>query len=101
MIMELLMFAVGVGMYVRATRARDRIGRYALLAYVLVLLAAYVSDRFSDPPSSVEQVVRFGILAELTLLPWAWWFDRHREPSPAGQPLVVVNARGAAVDHDP
>src|ERR1700735_265570 len=80
MIAELLMFAVGVGMYVRATRALDRTGRYALLAYVIVLFAAYVSDRFSAAPSSVDQLVGFGIVAELVLLPWAWWFDRHREP---------------------
>jgi len=80
MIVELLMFAVGVGLYVHTTRARDRVGRYALLGYVILLLLAYVSDRFSDPPSSVNQVVWFGILAECIVIPWAWWFDRHREP---------------------
>jgi len=79
MIVELLMFAVGVGLYVHTTRARDRVGRYALLGYVILLLLAYVSDRFSDPPSSVNQVVWFGILAECIVIPWAWWFDRHRE----------------------
>jgi hypothetical protein len=79
MIVELLMFALGVGLYVRTTRARDRVGRYALLGYVILLLLAYVSDRFSDPPSSVNQVVWFGILAECIVIPWAWWFDRHRE----------------------
>ncbi len=39
MVVELLMLAIGVGLYVRATRARDRIGLYALLAYVVLLLA--------------------------------------------------------------
>lgn len=76
---ELVMFAVGVELYVRTTRARDRVGRYALPAYIIVLLTAYVSDRFSDPPSSVNQVVWFGIIAECIIIPWAWWFDRHRE----------------------
>jgi hypothetical protein len=51
----------------------------ALPAYIILLLTAYVSDRFSDPPSSVNQVVWFGIIAECIIIPWAWWFDRHRE----------------------
>jgi hypothetical protein len=80
MMTELSMFALGLGMYLRATRARDRTGRYALLIYVIVLLIAYVSNRFSAAPSSVDRLVGLGIVAELILLPWAWWFDRHREP---------------------
>jgi membrane-bound metal-dependent hydrolase YbcI (DUF457 family) len=79
MIVELLMFAIGVGLYMRVTRARDRIGRYALLAYVVLLLIAYVSDRFSDPPSSIDEVAWLGVIASAVLIPWAWWFERHRE----------------------
>jgi membrane-bound metal-dependent hydrolase YbcI (DUF457 family) len=80
MIVELLMFAIGVGLYMRVTRARDRIGRYALLAYVVLLLIAYVSDRFSDPPSSIDAIAWLGVIASAVLVPWAWWFERHREP---------------------
>lgn len=79
MIVELLMFAVGVGLYVQVTRARDRIGRFALLAYIVLLLIAYVGDRFSDPPSSVGEVAWLGVIASAVLIPWAWWFERHRE----------------------
>jgi membrane-bound metal-dependent hydrolase YbcI (DUF457 family) len=80
MIVELLMFAIGVGLYMRVTRARNRIGRYALLAYVVLLLIAYVSDRFSDPPSNIDEVAWLGVIASAVLIPWAWWFERHREP---------------------
>jgi hypothetical protein len=79
MVVESLMLAVGLGLYIRTTRPRDRIGRYAMPAYVLLLLAAYVSDRFSAPSDSVNQVVWVGIIAECIIIPWAWWFDRHRE----------------------
>jgi hypothetical protein len=79
LVVELLMFAVGVELYVRTTRSRDRVGRYALPAYIILLLTAYVSDRFSDPPASVNQVVWFGIIAECIVIPWAWLIDRHRE----------------------
>jgi len=61
MVVEFLMFAVGLSMYVGATRAKDRIGRYAFWAYVGLLLVSYIGDRVSKPPASVGE-----------------WFDRHR-----------------------
>jgi hypothetical protein len=79
MIVELLMFGIGVGLYMRVTRALDGIGRYALIAYVALLLFAYVSDRFSDPPSSVGEIAWLAVIASVVLIPWAWWFERHRE----------------------
>jgi hypothetical protein len=47
MAVEITLFAVGVGLYIKATRARDRIGLYAFVAYVVLLLVTYVGDRFS------------------------------------------------------
>jgi hypothetical protein len=78
MVVELLMLAVGIWMYVGTTRARDRIGRYGFLGFIAVLLLIDVSDRFSAPPTSVTAVVWSGIIAFAILIAWAWWFDRHR-----------------------
>jgi membrane-bound metal-dependent hydrolase YbcI (DUF457 family) len=79
MVVELAMFIVGVWLYVRTTCSRDRVGRYAFIAYVVLLLAAYIGDRFSGPPQNVRaDIIWPGIIAEATLIPWAWWFDRHR-----------------------
>ena len=78
MIVELLLFAIGIWMYVGTTRARDRIGRYGFLGFVAVLLLIDISDRFSGPPASVTAVAWSCIIAFAILLPWAWWFDRHR-----------------------
>ena len=80
MVVELCMFACGVWLYVLATRARDRIGRYGFAAYVVVLLAVDVADRFGGPPPSVQVLIWTGILFVPVFLIWAWWFDRHREP---------------------
>ncbi|HKI25769.1 MAG TPA: metal-dependent hydrolase [Candidatus Sulfotelmatobacter sp.] len=80
LIVELLMFAVGVGLYGSATRARDRIGRYAFAVYVGLLLLLYIGDRFSGPPPNVSDIAWSGILAIVILIPWAWWFDAHRTP---------------------
>jgi hypothetical protein len=76
---EIAMLAVGVWMYSRATRARDRIGRYAFIAYVLVLLLLIVIDRFSTAQPTVSQTIWSAIIVEAVLLVWPWWFDRHRD----------------------
>jgi hypothetical protein len=78
MVVEISMLAVGVWLYARATSAADRIGRYAFAAYVAMLLILYIGDRFSGPPASVGEIIWPGIIAEIVLLLWAWWFDRHR-----------------------
>ncbi len=78
LVVELLMFGVGVWLYARTTRARDRIGQYAFFAYVALLLVLYIGDRFSPPPASVAELAWTGIVAEVILLLWAWWFDHHR-----------------------
>jgi len=84
MIVELVMLGVGVWLYVRTTRARDRVGRYALAAYVGLLLVLYIGDRFSGPPPSVAAVAWTGVAAAVLLVPWAWWFDRHRNAVASG-----------------
>lgn len=78
LVVEILMFAVGVWIYARTMRARDRIGQYAFLAYVAWLLVLYIGDRFSAPPASVAELAWTGIVAEVILLLWACWFDLHR-----------------------
>jgi len=79
---ELAMFATGLWLYVSPTRARDRIGRYAFLAYIALLVASYLRNSFSsEVPHSVKSEIAWpGLIAGIVMLIWAWWFDRHREP---------------------
>ena len=78
MVVEILMLTLGVWMYARATRSKDRIGRYAFIAYVGLLMVFYIGDRFSTPPGSVGEIAWPAIVAAIVLILWAWWFDRHR-----------------------
>jgi hypothetical protein len=78
MVVELLMFAAGLWLYLRTTQASDRIGRYAFAAYAILLLVLYLANRVSGPPPGVSAVAGTGIAAAVILIPWAWWFDRHR-----------------------
>jgi hypothetical protein len=83
MVVEITMLAVGVWLFMSATRPRDRIGRYAFAAYVALLLLLYIGDRFSPPPPSAKDIAWTGVAASVIFIPWAWWFDHHREPRPA------------------
>ena len=78
---EGLMFAVGIAVYVRSTRSKDRIGTAAWWAMVGLLLALYVPGPWSAPPPSENAVAIFGIIALAIFGPWAYWLDGHREPA--------------------
>jgi hypothetical protein len=80
MVVEIAMFAAGVWIYLRATRARNWKGKYIAWAFAAMLLFVFIADRFSPPPSSLQEVAKTGLIATLIMLAWAWWFDRNREP---------------------
>lgn len=92
MIVEIVMLAVGVWLYVQTTRARDAIGRYAFAAYVILLMVFYIGDRFSGPPDSMSDLAWTGIAAMIVMLAWPWWFDRHRDVR--SQPAPELPSRG-------
>ena len=80
---ELLMLALGAGLYLRETRARDKIGSYGFAAFIVFLLAVYGAAAFGPPPPSVKKLA-IGTLFTWLLVPWAWWFDKHRGPREQG-----------------
>lgn len=97
MIVELAMLAAGVWLYARATRARDRIGRYGFVAYIVFLLVLYIGDRFSGPPPDVQSLIWVSIVFVPLFLISAWWFDRHRAPARAEQNEVLSVDRVSSV----
>ncbi len=76
-VIEFTIYAAGISMYVRATRARDRIGSWGLWAYIVVLAAIFVSSNGPPPPSA--KALGWMTLGVWLFVPWAWWVDRHRE----------------------
>jgi hypothetical protein len=76
---ELLLYALGVGLYVRFTRARDRWGTLGLWGLVGFLLIVYLANLFGPPPPSVGAIAWAGHAMWL-LVAWGYWVDRHRQP---------------------
>ena len=79
---ELAMFAAGTWIYAQATRALDPVGRWGFVALVVVLLAGYLANLRSVPPSVAALYVT-SIAGALVIAAWAWWVDRHRSPRAA------------------
>ena len=76
-VIEFAIYAIGIAIYLRATRPRDRIGSWGLWAYILVLAILYVMSNGSPPPS--ERALAWSALGIWLFVPWAWWVDKHRE----------------------
>jgi hypothetical protein len=75
---EIAMFAAGVVLYARATRAVDRTGTWTYVGLVSFLAAAYVGNVLGPPPPSSNAVSGSGLA--LWLIPlWGLWIERHRQ----------------------
>ena len=76
-------FLAAVWLYARGQPGRDRTGRAAYLALVVLIGLLWASQPVMPPPPSAGAVA-WGALLLWLLLPWAAWIDRHRGPPEAG-----------------
>lgn len=79
---EGMLFAVCVGNYLHATRARDAVGRWALFGLLAFLVAIYVASFMGPPPPSMAAVT-WSAMAMWLLVAWGYWIDAHRESAAA------------------
>lgn len=87
-IVESVMLIAGVGVYLRATRARDGIGQWGLWGLVVLLAGSYFSTLFTPTPTDVRALAIGGIFFESVFVLVAWWVDRHREAT-ASRPVPL------------
>lgn len=78
LILELGLFGLGLVVYARATRARDRVGSWGLWSMAALLALIYLSSLWGPPPPG-EQALAYTTLGLWLFVPWSWWVDRHRE----------------------
>jgi hypothetical protein len=79
MVLELAIFAAGVRLYLRSTRASDATGKWSLWSLVAALLFIQIGNVFGEPPPSATAIAWVG-QAQWLLVAWGYWVDRHRHP---------------------
>jgi membrane-bound metal-dependent hydrolase YbcI (DUF457 family) len=80
LVTELLLYGVGIWVYMRTTKARDRIGRWAFVSMTSFMAIVYLGS-MSGPPPSVAAIWITGLAGGGILLAWSHWADDHRVAS--------------------
>ncbi len=75
--LETGLYAIGIFLYVRATRPRDAIGRWGLWSLLALLFLLWIASLLGPPPPN-ERVLAWSALSAWIIVPWGWWADRHR-----------------------
>ncbi len=79
LVVEGFIFAAGIYFYIRATKARNRTGNFALWGLIIFFLAIYLMSLFGSPPPNQNAIAWAGNLQWLFVI-WAWWVDKNRVP---------------------
>jgi hypothetical protein len=81
-LVEGALFAEGVWLYLKVSRARDRIGEYGLWILIALMSLIWIASIFGPPPPSAS-AVGWVDLAQWLLIALLWWIDWHRIAEPA------------------
>jgi hypothetical protein len=79
MIVEGIMFAAGLWIYVQTTRARDWIGRWGFAALIALLVVVYAANATASPPPSVNAIIIGATIGVVIMTVWSWWVDDCRD----------------------
>lgn len=77
-VVEGVLFAAGIWIYLSGTRAKDKIGSIGLWAFLLVQTVMWATSPWGAAPPSVAALGWIVLVAELVSVAWAGWADRHR-----------------------
>lgn len=78
LILEVSIFLIGVFLYIKTTKSKNKIGTYSLWGLLFFLMIIYFSNIFGPPPASVEGIGIVGNAQWLIVL-WGYWIDKNRE----------------------
>jgi hypothetical protein len=76
--LEAAIYFGGVALYLRATRPRDRVGRWGAWIFAAFVPLMHVASAVSPPPA-MPALAWTAAVAPWPLMLWVWWFDRHRD----------------------
>jgi membrane-bound metal-dependent hydrolase YbcI (DUF457 family) len=76
-VVEMLIFSLGIYLYLQSTTAKNNKGKYALWSLVVFFLVIYVMNILGDPPPDAEAIGYVG-LAQWLFIAWGYWVDNNR-----------------------
>jgi FtsH-binding integral membrane protein len=76
--LEILLFIVGLWLYLKTTKAKNKTGNYSFWALVVFLVVIYFMNLFGPVPPNMEAVAWGGQMQWLLVI-WAYWADHNRE----------------------
>jgi membrane-bound metal-dependent hydrolase YbcI (DUF457 family) len=77
LVVEGVLFSLGIWIYATNTEPVDTVGRYGFPAFVITLAAFYLASVFGPPPPSASAIAVVG-QGQWLLVMWGYWLDRHR-----------------------
>lgn len=77
-IVEGMIFAFGIFLYVRSTKVKNMKGSIIFWSLIAFLVFAYVMDLIGPPPPSVKALGFVGV-SQWLIIAWAYWADRNRD----------------------
>ena len=76
-LIESVTFFGGMLLYLKSTKAKNKIGRYGFWLLIFLLAFIYVGNIFGPPPPDVKTIALAGHLQWLFVI-FGWWVDRNR-----------------------
>ncbi len=76
--LEIALFAAGLWLYQKSTKALDKVGGMGLWIFGVVLIIVFIADLKTVPPSNPYIVSLMGF-SQLLFVAWAYWIDDHRK----------------------
>lgn len=80
LLVELLLFAGGVFLYINATNEINKKGKTVFWSLIIFLVAVHLMNVFGPPPTAVKPIAIVG-LSQWVLVLWAGWADKNKVPS--------------------
>lgn len=78
LIIEILLFVLGIYLYLQSTISKNKTGIYAFWGLIIFFMLIYVMNAAGNPPPNSEMIGYVG-LAQWLFIIWGYWIDRNRE----------------------
>ena len=70
-------FILGVYLFIKITKARNKIGFYSFWSLIIFLILIYGMNLLGPPPESVDAIGYVG-LSQWLIIAWGYWINKNR-----------------------